>query len=428
METAEKEPVQNQKPAVEAAEFKSPLVDLIDDKVYTRYDKRKCTIFLGQYIGDDKLLGIRKRARKAQIEGMKENKPGLGVKDEALHAASWFVQDTWEARCLGPNKPNHGYRSWNTVSNHVRTMQKSKIRYEADPKEAAKTIKRVAKHFGACRVGITGVDKRHVYSHDCDGKEIVFEAVDEPYETEEKRVIPEKCKYWIVLLIQMSPEGMATAPYPIASSIPLFTYNRIDLLTGMLAEYIRGLGYTAIPCANDTALSLPIALEAGLGELSRMDRLVNQDFGAMARICKVLTDLPMELDRPVKFGVMEFCKVCHKCADTCPVDSISREKEPSFNDLGPMCAKGHKTWWSEGVKCWSYIESTGGDCGKCLNVCPWNKPDRFIHRLTKGIIKRTSLFNRFFVWLDNALGYGKPKDPEKWWDLDQPPFGIETRP
>ena len=36
-----------------------------------------------------------------------------------------------------------------------------------------------------------------------------------------------------------------------------------------LAEFIRKLGYGAIPMGNDTALSLPLAIDAGLGEMGR---------------------------------------------------------------------------------------------------------------------------------------------------------------
>ncbi len=33
----------------------------------------------------------------------------------------------------------------------------------------------------------------------------------------------------------------------------------------------------------------------------------------------------------------------------------------------------------------------------------------------------------FFVAADKFFGYGKPMDPEKWWNLDLPTYGIDTR-
>ena len=43
-----------------------------------------------------------------------------------------------------------------------------------------------------------------------------------------------------------------------------------------LAHYIRSLGYKAIPSGNDTALSIPNAVEAGLGELGRHGLLITE--------------------------------------------------------------------------------------------------------------------------------------------------------
>jgi epoxyqueuosine reductase QueG len=36
----------------------------------------------------------------------------------------------------------------------------------------------------------------------------------------------------------------------------------------------------------------------------------------------ILTDLPLVPDAPVDIGVEDFCKICRKCANTCPTNSI----------------------------------------------------------------------------------------------------------
>jgi epoxyqueuosine reductase QueG len=68
-----------------------------------------------------------------------------------------------------------------------------------------------------------------------------------------------------------------------------------------------------------------------------------------------------------------------------------------------------------------------GGCGICLPVCPWNKPRGILHSLVRAVIKKTALFNRLLVAADKFFGYGKPMDPEKWWNLDLPTYGIDTR-
>ena len=92
--------------------YKSSLTDLIDDATYGRFDKRKCALYLGQYLGEDKLADIKRKACQGTIESIKENRPGLGLKDRALLSASRLREGIYEPECAGPNKPNVGLRSW----------------------------------------------------------------------------------------------------------------------------------------------------------------------------------------------------------------------------------------------------------------------------------------------------------------------------
>jgi len=96
-----------------------------------------------------------------------------------------------------------------------------------------------------------------------------------------------------------------------------------------LAEAIRMMGYNAIPCKNGTALSIPLAIDAGLGQLGRNGLLITPKYGPAVRIGKVLTDMPLVPDRPIDFGVTEFCQSCKKCAEHCPPG-------PSPSMTGPM--------------------------------------------------------------------------------------------
>jgi epoxyqueuosine reductase len=408
--------------------FKSPLKDLIDDATYARFDKRKSAGSYDLYLGEGKKAATKKKARQQIGEKIKRKEPGFALRETALQGAARLLHGTTGPDCPGPNKPNFGARSWNKVSKDLMTPEELGVpRHEGDPQENARIIRRVARQFGASRVGVTGLDKRHVYLYDCDGKEIVFEPVDQPYENETKRVIPEKCRYTIVMLVSMPAEAFACAPFPVASMVPVLSYNRMEQLTGAVAEFIRGLGYVAIPSLNDTAVNAPFALEAGLGEICRMDKIMHPEFGPLVRISKVFTDLPLELDRPKKFGIVEFCKECRRCADVCPVKAINMDREPSFEVPGGWVCPGHKTWHGDNPKCCAYMDSTGGGCGICMNACPWNKPNGVIHSLVRAINEKTSRFDRFFVAADKILGYGKLLRPEKWWEMDLPIYGIDTR-
>lgn len=435
------------KKIAESSDFKSPLTDLIDDRTYGRFDKRKSSLYYEQYFTEGLQARLRAKAHKKMIEGIEKHTPGRTLKDVALYSAAKSVRlniqtpmtggegrdakpegATSPQICLGPNIPNARLRSWAPLTDSLSTPERLGVRrFDDSPQDSARIIKHAGVQFGAARVGITGLDKRHIYSRDCDGKEIVFEEVDQPYETDGKRVIPEKCRYVIVFLLHMPYDAFNCAPDPVGSMVPLFTYTRIDLLLGHMAEFIRALGYTAIPSANDTAPNGPFAIEAGLGEQCRADKVISPDLGTMVRLCKIITDLPLELDRPQKFGIEAFCKVCDRCIEVCPVDAISKDRDAGFKRPGEWVSPGHKTWHGKWPTCWAYAESTGGGCGICLPVCPWNKPNTLLHRMVKAVIKRTTLFNRLLVTLDKLLGYGKPLSAEEWWRKKLPAYGIDTR-
>jgi hypothetical protein len=48
-----------------------------------------------------------------------------------------------------------------------------------------------------------------------------------------------------------------------------------------------------------------------------------------------------------------------------------------------------------------------------------------MHHFVEATVAKTSIFNKLFTKMDGLLGYDIPKDPESWWDLDLPPFGID---
>jgi len=41
------------------------------------------------------------------------------------------------------------------------------------------------------------------------------------------------------------------------------------------------------------------------------------------RISGVITDLPVASDKPIDFGLQEFCKTCKICATECPAGALS---------------------------------------------------------------------------------------------------------
>lgn len=149
----------------------------------------------------------------------------------------------------------------------------------------------------------------------------------------------------------------------------------------------------------------------------------------MVRVSKVVTDLPLEPTKPIDAGIQEFCKTCKLCAEACPSDALSFEDEPSWEVKGDWNAPGHKAWFEDAPACLEYWRTgPGTNCGICFSVCPYTKKDEtFVHTLVKATASRTSAFNGFFTQMDEAFGYGEGRDPEEWWALDLPEYGIDTQ-
>ena len=49
--------------------------------------------------------------------------------------------------------------------------------------------------------------------------------------------------------------------------------------------------------------SIPFAVDAGLGEVGRTNRFISPIFGPAVQLGKVLTDMPMAVDKPIRFGL-----------------------------------------------------------------------------------------------------------------------------
>jgi len=82
-----------------------------------------------------------------------------------------------------------------------------------------------------------------------------------------------------------------------------------------------------------------------------------------------MTDLPLVPGEPIDIGVEDFCKVCRKCAVTCPTNSISFEGKEVYNGV-----EKYKIKWLTCYKLRPYVHEYWGSCLTCVAVCPYTKP------------------------------------------------------
>lgn len=232
-------------------------------------------------------------------------------------------------------------------------------------------------------------------------------------------VIPKTMNRVIVLAFEMDADAVDAAPTLVGMAAMTNGYSRMTFTASSLAEFIRNLGYNAIPCGNHTGLSVPMAIDAGLGELSRMGILITPKYGPRIRLAKIITDLPVATDQPISFGVKEFCDVCKKCAEMCPTQAISFEGQ-TFEPRTISNNPGVLKWPLDNEKCFTGWQMTGGDCGNCIRVCPFNKPESWLHEATRILIgAKIGTLDSVLTSLDTASGYGGEKpEPEAFWKKD----------
>lgn len=331
-----------------------------------------------------------------------QEKVGFRKIDYALRNASWNLE--WGAG-FGNACSNSGLYAWEGVNDRIRHMVEAGDQVKETPEEMSRIIKLVARYFGAGLVGIAGLHPSWVYSHE--------------YNTIKRRhyplEIPEGCDSAIVMAIEMNYETMRMAPNAIQGSSTGMGYSKMAFLANLMATFIRGLGYRAIPSGNDTALSVPLAMAAGLGELGRHGILITQKFGPRVRLCKVFTDLPLQHDSYKPFGVTKFCETCKICAMKCPSQAIERgDKTTEGKNISNH--SGVSKWFINAEKCFGFWAKNRMDCSTCVRACPFNKPSGRIHDFTRSMIRLEMPFlNQLILWGEKAMGYGRIYDSKRFW-------------
>jgi epoxyqueuosine reductase len=233
----------------------------------------------------------------------------------------------------------------------------------SDPVQMSLRIKQVARIFGADLVGITRLDQRWVYSHYFDRESGAYGKLNVPY------------PFAIVMAIEMDWAEIATSPRFGASAITAHAYSRMGEISSKLAKYIRTLGFPAVPSGNDSTQSIPLAIDAGLGELGRLGLLLTPEFGGRQRICKVYTDLPLVPDQPIDFGMQRYCETCFVCAKNCPAKAI-RTEERTTQVTSISNRTGLRRWPVNVSECYKFWRANGMDCSNCIRACPWSLPNR----------------------------------------------------
>lgn len=187
-------------------------------------------------------------------------------------------------------------------------------------------------------------------------------------------------------------------------------YARSVLASVQLARFIRALGRPARAhhLRNYLIMAVPVAVDAGIGELARCGYVVSRSLGANFRLATVTTDMGLVHDDPVDIGIQDFCEKCKKCAASCPSQAIPTG--------GKTLVRGVWRWKLDEEACLQYWGRAGYACAICQAVCPWTKPDNVFHHLVATLAVHVPPIRKALVVGDDIL-YGsrfRPRSLPEW--------------
>lgn len=290
-------------------------------------------------------------------------------------------------------------------------------------KDASLAVKHASLFYGASLAGIAELNPLWIYSDSFSptqekrSRAIPVISEGERFEqAEDAWYIPQSMNRVVALAFEENYFGIANSPGRLASAAVGDGYSRMAFTANTLAQFIRGLGYRAIPAGNGTGLSIPIAIDAGLGQLGRMGLLMTPKYGPRVRLAKVITDMPLIADSPIDFGVTEFCETCMLCAEECPSSAVS-DGVPTWEGKSLSNNPGTYKWYINSEKCYDF---NGFSCSNCKRVCPFTKPNNsWLHRMIRTVIQgRIDPLNKVMVTLDQASGYGQQLQDTEFWKMD----------
>jgi reductive dehalogenase len=323
---------------------------------------------------------------------------GFTQRDYALRNAAWHVSDIFTGLKEDEDR-REGFLDTFTLQE---PPADAKVAVD-DTAATTREFKRVAALFGADLIGVTDYDERWVYSHRYSRKQGTAKPAD----------LPTDLPNVIVIAKKMDQSLIATVPSALSGAATGLGYSQDAAVLLALAQYIQDLGYRAVPSQNDTALSIPYAIKAGLGEYARNGLLITKEFGPRVRISKIFTDLPLDHDSPRSLGVQAFCNGCRKCADACPPKAIAFGS-PSSEVHNQSNIQGVVKWTTDAERCFGFWANQNAECSICIRGCPYNRDFTKVGNRVWLRLASTQL-RRLMLAINNWLGADKRKAPSWWW-------------
>ena len=329
-----------------------------------------------------------------EYESYYQNHPGQKSQDDSSREQQGLLSP--QARFMDPLHRASAVGSF-TLTEALREAVDGPVadkKNQSSAEDFTEIIKKLAKYYGALDCGITILKPAHIYSHIGRGTGKYGDKIHLDH------------AFAIAFTVEMDYEMTGYGPYAPVVMESARQYVESARVSIQLAAAIRDLGYQARAQidGNYRVIAPLVARDAGLGEIGRMGLLMTPLQGPRVRVGVVTTETPLIPDSyrgdP---SILDFCRICKKCAHNCPSQSIPTGEREISN--------GVLRWKINPETCYHYWTIVGTDCGRCLAVCPYSHPDNTLHNLIRWGIKRSGTFRRAALFLDDFF-YGK-KPPSR---------------
>ena len=284
-----------------------------------------------------------------------------------------------------------GFSTIHTLHQKINEDEKLKPKQNIDSKNIAIFLKKWLKNMGAVSVGVAKLQEYHKYNTIGRGNQY-----GEPVKLDHENAI--------AFTVEMDKNKVSRAPKGPTVMESAQQYLNSGTMAVQLAEFIHHLGYSARAHidGNYNVICPLVARDAGLGEIGRMGLLMTPELGPRVRIAVVTTNLPIAIDdRNKNQTVLDFCRLCRKCADVCPSQAIP--------DDARKMIQGVKRWQINSESCFTLWCKIGTDCARCMSVCPYSHPNTIMHNLVRWGIRQSRLFRIFALKMDDIFYGRKPK-------------------
>lgn len=215
-----------------------------------------------------------------------------------------------------------------------------KKRIDAD---TLRELEAYAKGLGVTDIGYAKVKQKYIFR----GFQILYENA-------------------IVFTMEMDKDKIRRSPSR-ESLVEIFrTYYTLGRVVNEVSRFLRERGYNAHagPAVGGDVNCIPLARDAGLGEVGKNGLLITARNGPRVRLAAVYTDienLPVAPSNPLAW-VRTYCDTCDLCIEKCPVDAIHREPVV-LADGGPA--------FVDHTRCALPFSNDDG-CTICIKVCPFS--------------------------------------------------------